>query len=455
MKNDILVVDDEEDIRQLISGILQDEGYETRLAWDFKSIKLELIKRIPSLILLDVWLDKSSADGIDILKVIKKSYSDIPVIMISGHGTIDMAIKAIKIGAYDFIEKPFDTNLLIMSINRALEIADIKKQNKELVAKHNFSNNYLGKSQSAINIRLAIEKASPTESRVLIKGPTGSGKKHLAQLIHYKSLRNKGPLVFANTKRITPEMIESYLFGFENTEGVITKIGVIEQAHKGTLYIDEICNLNKALQARIVKLLTEKSINRVHGSYNVDLDVRVIVGTSKNIKEAINNNSFREDLFYRLNVVPIVIPSLIERIDDIPDFIDYFIKICSENIGVTPLKMPKEGYSYLQSKKWNGNLRELKNVIEKLLILSPKNDKGVISYDIINIDQNIIDDGFEEMVQKKMLSLSLKEAREYFEREYIKIQMTRFNNNVSRTSDFIGMERSALHRKLKNLKLNN
>ena len=454
MINDILVVDDEKDIRHLISGILQDEGYETRLAWDLESVKLELIKRIPSLILLDVWLEKSSADGIDILKIIKKSYSDIPVIIISGHGTIDMAIKAIRIGAYDFIEKPFDTNILIMSISRALDIAKIKKQNKELAAKFIFSKDYLGKSQSAINIRSTVEKVSPTDSRVFLKGATGSGKKHLVKLIHHKSRRKNGPLVIANTKRVTSEMLESYLFGVENNEGVVTKIGVIEQANNGTLYIDEICNLNSALQARFVKLLTEKTINRVTGKYNIDIDIRLLVGTSFNMQDEINKNNFREDLFYRLNVVPIEIPSLNERIDDIPDFVDYFIKICCENIGFSQVRMPKEGYSYLQSRKWNGNLRELKNVIEKILILNQKNDSSEICLDFIITDQEKSHNGFEELVQKEMLSLSLKRAREYFEREYIKIQMIRFNNNVSKTADFIGMERSALHRKLKSLNLN-
>lgn len=453
MKNDILVVDDEKDIRNLISGILQDEGFETRLAWNLESVKLELVKRIPSLILLDVWLEKSSADGIDILKIIKKSYSDIPVIMISGHGTINMAIKAIRIGAYDFIEKPFDTNILIISISRALEIAKIKKQNKELTAKTFPPKDYLGKSQSAINIRSTVEKVSSTESRVFLKGATGSGKNHLAKLIHYKSLRKNGPLVIANTKRVVPEMLESYLFGIENNEGVVTKIGVIEQAHKGTLYIDEVCNLNKPLQAKLVKLLTEKTINRVTGKYNIDIDIRLLAGTSFNIQDEIKNNNFREDLFYRLNVVPIEIPSLNERIDDIPVFVDYFIKLCCENIGLSVIKMPKEGYSYLQSRKWNGNLRELKNLIEKILILNQKSDNGEISLEFTKTDKDKSYNGFEELVQKEMLSLSLKKAREYFEREYIKIQMIRFNNNVSKTADFIGMERSALHRKLKTLNL--
>ncbi|MAI02679.1 MAG: sigma-54-dependent Fis family transcriptional regulator [Rickettsiales bacterium TMED254] len=454
MKKDILIIDDEEDIRLLLSGILQDEGYETRVASDLNSMKLELIKRTPSLILLDVWLNKGSADGIDILKVIKKSYNNVPVIMISGHGTIDMAIKAIKIGAFDFIEKPFDTNILLLCIKRAIEIAEIKRQNKELISKNNFCHNYIGKSQTSIAIRSTVEKVSTTQSRILISGPSGSGKRYLAQLIHYKSTRNNAPFLVANTKRLNTEELETYLFGVEDKEGVVTKIGLIEQSHKGTLYIDEICNLKDNLQARLIKLLTEKTILRVYGKYNIEIDVRILVGTSKNILNEINNKNFREDLYYRLNVVPIKIPSLNERIDDIPEFIDYFLKICSENLGMANIKLSKDAYNYLQSRIWNGNLRELKNVIEKILILSNKTKDGLINLEDMNLDQNQNNNEFEIFVQKKMLSLSLKKAREYFEREYIKIQMHRFNNNVSRTANFIGMERSALHRKLKNLKLN-
>ena len=454
MKKDIIIVDDEKDIRELISGILSDEGFETRLAKDIDSLKIELIKRVPSLILLDVWLDQSNADGIDILKVLKKSYPYIPVIMISGHGTIDMAINALKIGAFDFIEKPFDSNILVMSITRAIEISDLKRQNKQLLKDNNSISAYLGKSHIASNIRSAVEKVSQTESRVLIKGPSGSGKKYLAKLIHNKSKRNEASFIIANTKRMLTNNLENDLFGVENSEGVVTKIGLIEQAHKGTLYIDEICNLDHVLQARLVQLLTEKVIQRVNGKYNVDINVRIICGTSKNIKSEIENNKFREDLFYRLNVVPLNTPALNERIEDIPELIDYFLKICSKELGVANTKLSKEGYNYLQSRKWSGNIRELKNVIEKILILSPKDKNDSLSLDFMNFEEESDEEGFEALVQKKMLSLSLKKAREYFEREYIKIQMKRFNNNVSRTANFIGMERSALHRKLKTLKLN-
>ena len=454
MKKDIIIVDDEKDIRELISGILSDEGFETRQAFDLDSLKNELIKRVPSLVLLDVWLDKSNADGIDILKIIKKSYSEIPVIMISGHGTIDMAINALKIGAFDFIEKPFDTNILIMSIVRAIENSELKKQNKEFVKDHSAINTFLGKSQIASTIRSSIEKVAPTQSRILIKGPSGSGKKYLAKLIHNKSKRSDAPLIIANTKRILPNSLEVNLFGIEDAEGVIKKIGLIEQAHNGTLYIDEICNLDANLQARLVSLLTDKTIQRVNGKYNVDIDVRIICGSSKNLSEEIFNKRFREDLFYRLNVVPFNIPSLNERLEDIPDLIDCFLKVCSKELGIANTQLSKEGYNYLQSRKWNGNLRELKNVIEKILILSPNDKNETLNIDLINIEQETDDEGFEALVQKKMISLSLKKAREFFEREYIKIQMKRFNNNVSRTASFIGMERSALHRKLKTLKLN-
>ena len=454
MKKEIIIVDDEKDIRELIAGILLDEGFGTRVAKDLNSLKLQLIKGLPSLILLDVWLDESNEDGIDILKIIKKSYPFIPVIMISGHGTIDLAINALKIGAFDFIEKPFDTNILIMSINRAIENATLKKQNLDLIKDDSNVNTFLGKSQAASNIRSTVEKIAPTESRVLIKGPSGSGKKYLAKLIHNKSKRYKAPCIIANTKRIQSNNLESYLFGEEDAEGVIKKIGLLEQAHRGTLYLDEICNLNSALQARLVQLLTEKVIQRVNGKYNVDIDVRMICGTSKNIKEEIEKKQFREDLFYRLNVVPFITPSLNERIDDIPELIDYFLKICSKELGIANTKLSKEGYNYLQSRKWNGNLRELKNVIEKILILSPKDKDESINIDFINFEHETDEEGFEALVQKKMLSLSLKKAREFFEREYIKIQMKRFNNNVSKTASFIGMERSALHRKLKTLKLN-
>ncbi|MBJ56875.1 MAG: sigma-54-dependent Fis family transcriptional regulator [Rickettsiales bacterium] len=453
MRKDILIVDDEEDIRELISGILQDEGYDTRVAWDLKSLKSELIKRVPACILLDVWLENNTTDGIDILKVLKKSYSNIPVIMISGHGTIDLAIKAIKIGAFDFIEKPFNTNILLLNINRAIELSDLKKQALNTDTKSKQANSFIGNSPVSLNLKTLINKVSNTESRILIAGPSGSGKKFTAMTIHNNSKRNSGPLVFANTKRILPSNLEEELFGLENKDGIVKKIGLIEQAHKGTFYIDEVANFNDAVQSRFVKLLTEKVFVRVNGNYNIDVDIRIIAGTSKNLKKEILNNNFREDLYYRLNVVPIELPSLNDRIEDIPDFIDYFLKVGSKSLGLPNRKMEKESYNLLQSIKWNGNLRQLRNVIEQLLILAPSKSDSLINANILSYDKNEKTKEFTEILQKKMMSLDLKKAREYFEREYISLQMSRFNNNVSKTAAFIGMERSALHRKLKILKI--
>ena len=453
MRKDILIVDDEEDIRELISGILQDEGYDARVAWDLKSLKSELIKRVPACILLDVWLENNNSDGIDILKVLKNSYSYVPVIMISGHGTIDLAIKALKIGAFDFIEKPFDTNILLLNINRAIEISELKNNANHSMAKEKYNYSFIGKSQITQNLKLLIDKVSNTESRILIKGSIGSGKKFTAYNIHQKSKRKKGPLIFANTKRILSSNLEEELFGIENREGIVTKIGLIEQAHNGTFYIDEVCNLSDELQSRFIKLLTEKTFLRVNGKYSIDVDIRIIAGTTKDIKQEIVNNSFREDLYYRLNVVTILLPSLNERMEDIPDFIDHFLKICSESLGLPNRQMEKESYGLLQSIKWSGNLRQLKNVIEQLLILAPSKSDAKLDANILSYDKIEKTDNFSELVQKKMVSLNLKKAREYFEREYIKLQMSRFNNNVSKTAVFIGMERSALHRKLKILKI--
>ncbi len=448
MNKDILIVDDEEDIRQLIAGILQDEGFNTRLAWDYNSIKQEVSKRIPALVLLDVWLENSNLDGIEILKLIKKSYPDLPIIMISGHGTIQMAINSLKVGAFNFIEKPFDTNLLLLNINRAIDNAELKKKVSQFTDDDVY---FIGESSSALLVKSIIEKVAVTKSRVFISGPNGSGKKHIAKLIHQGSKRSKGAMVFLNTKRLIIEDIEEELFGKENQDGIPERIGLVEQAHNGTLYIDEATNLCIKSQRRLIKLLTENRFNRVNGKYSVEVDIRIISATSKDIDEMIRNKSFSEDLFYRLNVVPIQVPSLKERIDDIPYFIDHFLEICSRNLGLKNNKILKEHYNLLQSLNLSGNLRQLKNIIEHLLIVSQNHSSEEIGKLIISYDNTNNNVNFSDIIQKKMLSLSLKKARELFEKEYIGLQMKRFNDNVSKTADFIGMERSALHRKLKSL----
>ncbi|MEC8100231.1 MAG: sigma-54 dependent transcriptional regulator [Pseudomonadota bacterium] len=446
MNKDILIVDDEEDIRNLLAGILQDEGFNTRLAWDFSSLKKEISKRVPALLLLDVWLENSEMDGIEILKLIKKSYPNIPIIMISGHGTIQMAISSLKVGAFNFIEKPFDTNLLLLNINRAIDNAQLKKKISQFI---DDDVKFIGQSSPALLVKSIIEKVAAKKSRVFISGPSGSGKKHIAKLIHNNSTRSSGAMVFVNTKRLIPDDIEEELFGKDSQEGIPERIGLIEQAHNGTIYIDEVTNLCKKSQRRLIKLLTENRFVRVGGKFTVEVDVRIISATSKNIKELIEEKLFSEDLFFRLNVVPINIPPLKERVDDIPFFIDYFQEICSKNLGVKNNKILKEHYSLLQSLNLSGNLRQLKNIIEHLLIVSQNHNSKEIEKIIMSYDNTKENENFSDIIQKKMLSLSLKEAREVFEREYINLQMQRFNQNVSKTAHFIGMERSALHRKLR------
>ena len=444
MNKDILIVDDEKDIRLLIAGILQDEGFNTRLAWDYSSLKKEMSKRVPSLILLDVWLENSELDGIQILKLIKKSYPNIPIIMISGHGNIQMAINSLQVGAYNFIEKPFDTNLLLLNINRAIDNAVLRSKveniNEDLV--------FIGKSNQALSIKSLIDKVAPTKSRVFLFGPTGCGKKHVAKLIHNNSKRSTGPIIFLNTKRLTPEIIEEELFGLENLDGIPEKIGLVEQAHNGTLYIDEAANLCNKSQRRLIKLITENRFMRINGKYAVEIDLRIITASSRNMHDIIKSNNFSEDLFYRLNVVPINVPSLKDRIEDIPELIEYFLRICSKSLGVANKVLTKEHYNLLQSIDLVGNLRQLKNIIEHLLIISQTNSDEEISQVILSYNNNS-ENNFSDIVQNKLISLSLKKARELFEKEYINLQMKRFNNNVSKTADFIGMERSALHRKLK------
>ncbi len=444
MNKDIIIVDDEEDIRHLIAGILEDEGFFARLAWDYESLKKEVSKRVPSLILLDVWLEGSELDGIEILKLLKKSYPDIPIIMISGHGNIQMAISSLQVGAYNFIEKPFDTNLLLLNIKRAIDNATLKSKVNQISDDLIF----IGKSNVAQTIKSLIDKVAPTQSRVFLFGPTGSGKKHISKLIHNNSSRSTGAIIFFNTKRLTPESIEEELFGKENKDGSPERIGLLEQAHNGTIFIDEVANLCNKSQRRLIKLITENRFTRVGGKFSVEVDVRIISASSKNIQDLIKKNIFSEDLFYRLNVVPIKVPALKDRIEDIPELINYFLKTCSKSLGLANKSLTKEHYNLLQSVDLVGNLRQLKNIIEHLLIIAQTNSDDEISKTIISYNQ-IEDNSFADIIKNKLISLSLKKARELFETEYINLQMERFNNNVSKTADFIGMERSALHRKLK------
>lgn len=462
---DILIVDDEEDIRDLIAGILQDEGYETRVAGDSESALREIEARRPSLLLQDIWLQGSKRDGLEVLRLVKSRHKDLPVIMISGHANIETAVKAIKLGAYDFIEKPFQTDKLIHLVGRATEADKLKKENQELKLKAGVVTDLIGRSQALNFLRMTIEKVSPTNSRILIEGQNGSGKEVVARLIHSKSLRSNGSFVIVNSANIEPSSIEAELFGVEQN-GTVVKTGLFEQAHGGTLFLDEIGDMPISSQAKILRVLTDQSFVRVGGVKKVQVDVRVLSATSFNLLNAIEQGKFREDLYHRINVVAIGVPPLTERREDIPLLIEYFLETLSASIGRPYRKMSDKAISALQSYDWPGNVRQLKNIIERAIILGPQSsddfngstestensESGYIPDNLINNElNNNSNDGGAVHNTANLMSAPLREAREEFEREYLRVQITRFSNNISRTAVFIGMERSALHRKLKSL----
>lgn len=461
---DILIVDDEEDIRDLIAGILQDEGYETRVAGDSESALREIEARRPSLLLQDIWLQGSKRDGLEVLRIVKSRHKDLPVIMISGHANIETAVAAIKLGAYDFIEKPFQTDKLINLVSRATEANKLKKENEELKLKAGVMTDLIGRSQALNFLRMTIEKVAPTNSRILIQGPNGSGKEVVARLIHSKSLRASGPFVIVNSANIEPSSIEAELFGVEQN-GTVVKTGLFEQAHGGTLFLDEIGDMPISSQAKILRVLTDQSFVRVSGLKKVQVDVRVISATSFDLQKAIAQGKFREDLYHRLNVVAVDVPSLAERREDIPMLIEYFLETLSASIGRPYRKMSEQAVSALQSYDWPGNVRQLKNIIERAIIMgsqtsdgqevpSSSADEGYIADNMINNElQNTPSQSGAVSQTGSFMAAPLRQAREEFEREYLRVQITRFSGNISRTAVFIGMERSALHRKLKSLGL--
>ncbi len=450
MALDILIVDDEADIRDLISGILNDEGYETRTAKDSDSALQEIDSRRPSLIILDIWLQGSRLDGLELLEAIKKIHVDLPVIIISGHGNIETAVSAIKLGAYDFISKPFETDKLLILVERATEVDQLRRENIELKEKIGFDVGLTGAS-SAINlVRNTIDKVAPSGSRVLISGPPGSGKEVVARLIHKQSKRARGAFVVINAASMSADNMENELFGIE-ADGDIKKTGVFEQAHGGTLFIDEVADMPQNTQAKILRILTDQTFERVGGNKKVLVNVRVISATSRDLREQINNNLFREDLFHRLSVVPVHVPPLIQRREDIPALVHQIMNHLSIATGISPKIMDTDAMTALQGHDWPGNVRQLRNVVERLLIMSA--DSETISIDML--PSEIISDVsvVRPSMNNEIMSLSLRDAREKFEREYLKVQVSRFNGNISRTAEFVGMERSALHRKLKNLGL--
>jgi two-component system nitrogen regulation response regulator NtrX len=457
MAKDILIVDDETDIRELISDILTDENYQTRTAKDSDSALRAIAERVPSLLILDIWLQGSELDGLGILELVKKKYPQLPVVMISGHGNIETAVNAIKIGAYDFIEKPFKEDRLLMVIERAIDHMRLKRENQELKTRGKPEQELLGDSPSLQQLRTAIGKVAPTQSRVLITGAAGAGKEMVARLIHQQSPRATAPFVVVNAAGLTPDRVEMELFGLEdsNPNGGAEKVGLFELAHGGTLFIDELADMPLETQARILRTLQEQSFTRVRGKQKVEVDVRVIAASNRDLQYEMDAGRLRKDLYYRLNVVPLKVPSLNERREDIPALCEYFLKRSSEMLGMPVRKMSLEALALLQAYSWPGNVRQLRNVMEWVLIMASGNafepvQPKMLPAELLESTPAMLNPDFNGDI----LSMPLREAREMFEKQYLISQINRFGGNISRTSNFVGMERSALHRKLKLLGLN-
>jgi len=451
--HDILIVDDQNDIRLLAAGILQDEGHQTREAIDCQTALESIESRRPSIVLLDIWLN-DPLEGIEILKIICAEHPNLPVVMMSGHGDIETAVSSINIGAFDFIEKPFTADRLILVINRAIENSNLKRENEDLKKQIGGDVNLIGTSNVITQLRQSIERVATANSRVLITGPAGSGKGVVSRLLHKNSARAEGPFISINCAALNPINFETGLFGLESiVEGNIRKeVGTFEQAHNGTLFLDEVADMPLETQGKIVRVLQEQSFQRVGGANFINVDVRVIAASSKDLSEEMHQGRFREDLFYRLSVVPIKVPPLCDYLEDIPDLVDYFVGQMSMINGRTYRVFSKESLAKLQVYAWPGNVRELRNVIERILIMAPGEKKDPISPDMIPAELGILETnsvlGFES---SDFVGLKLREAREIFERKYLEAQVSRFGGNISKTAIFVGMERSALHRKLKSL----
>jgi len=453
MADDILIVDDEADIRELVSGILQDEGYITRSARDSDDALAHVASRRPSLVFLDIWLQGSRLDGLQLLDAMKTQHPELPIVMISGHGNIETAVAAIKQGAYDFIEKPFKADRLVLVANRALENSRLKREVKELKQLAPVPTNLVGKSSAINQLRHVIEKVAPTNSRILIVGPSGAGKELTARTIHALSGRADGPFVVINAAAITPERMESELFGVEASNGsTARKVGALEEAHHGTLFIDEVGDMPRETQNKILRVLVDQTFQRVGGTNKVDVDVRIVSSTTRNLEAEIAAGRFREDLFHRLSVVPIRVPPLAERREDISGLVDYFMEQISQSTGLPKRQIGEDAMAVLQSHDWPGNVRQLRNNVERLMILAGGDSEAVISASMLPQDVGAMVPNLPSgNGGEHLMGLPLRDAREMFEREYLRAQINRFGGNISRTAEFVGMERSALHRKLKAL----
>ncbi len=445
MSIEILIVDDNSDIRNILNDLIVDAGYRTRLAANYNQALNEIDKKMPDVAILDVKLDKGDNDGIQLLTHIKSKNTDVPVIMISGHANIEMAVNSLKHGAFEFVEKPFDKTRLLNFISRAVENLSLKTQNKEYENKLFSSYELIGDSKNIVNIKDQIEKISVTESRIFINGPSGSGKELIARKIHKNSKRKNKPFVIINGALLDNDKYDLELFGEEKNDGSIS-YGALEKANNGTLLVDQVSEIPLAIQSKILRVLTDQKFKRVNGNNDINVDVRLICSSSKDLKQEIELGNFREDLFHRLNVFEINIKPLSERISDIPLLIKYFSDKISKGYNIKNLEID-ENNSYILNHDWHGNVRELRNLIERIAILQPNTQEKISNIIKESLKSGINNNRFNE----NSLSVPLKEAREKFEKEYLSLQLKKFNGNISKTATFVGMERSALHRKLKGL----
>ena len=453
MASEILIVDDEADIRDLVAGILQDEGYVTRTARNSDDALGAMVARRPNLVFLDIWLQGSKLDGLQLLEAVKQEHPELPVVMISGHGNIETAVAAIKLGAYDFIEKPFKADRLVLVADRALENSRLKREVKELKQLTPVPAALIGRSAAMAQLRQGIERVAPTNSRVLVVGPSGAGKELAARTLHQQSARASGPFVVINAAAITPERMEIELFGVDQSNGSESrKAGALEEAHGGTLFVDDIAELPRETQNKILRVLVDQTFQRVGGSAKIAVDVRIVSSTARNLEALIAEGKFREDLYHRLAVVPIRVPPLAERREDIPDLVEYFMDQISQATGLPKRRIGDDAMAVLQSHNWPGNVRQLRNNIERLMILAGGDPEAVMNASMLPPDVgSMVPNMPNGNGGEHLMGLPLRDAREVFEREYLVAQISRFGGNISRTAEFVGMERSALHRKLKAL----
>ena len=445
MTVEILIVDDNSDIRNILNDLIIDAGYKTRIAANFNQALSEIDKKIPDVAIIDVKLDKGDNDGIELLSYIKSKNKDVPVIIITGHANIEMAVNSLKQGAFEFVEKPFDQTRLLNFIRRAVENLNLKNQNKEYENKLFSSYEIVGDSKNILNVKEQIDKISLTESRIIINGPSGSGKELIARSIHKKSKRKSKPFVILNGALLDTNKYELELFGEEKENGSIS-YGALEKANEGTLLIDQVSEIPLDIQSKILRVLIDQKFKRLNGNDDINVDVRIICSSSKDLKEEIKFGNFREDLFHRLNVFEIIVKPLNQRVSDIPLLIKYFSKKISEAYNMKDLQID-ENDSYILNHNWQGNVRELRNLIERIAILQPESKEKISNI----VKESLKTENYLDKFRENDLSVPLKEAREKFEKEYLTIQLKKFKGNISKTANFVGMERSALHRKLKGL----